>query len=85
MCKMERRKRRGDNMSVFAKPVNLAFRVSKEKSKEFFDQKPDNRLLIKKFDRLKRTELRAGKKASDKEIIALTKEIERLKKKLDQD
>lgn len=85
MYKIKHQRKRGDNMSVFAKPVNLAFRVSKEKSKEFFNQKPDNRLLIKKFDRLKRTELRAGKKDSDKEIIALTKEIERLKKELDQD
>lgn len=75
-------KERGDIMSVLAKPVNLAFRVRKEKAQEFLNEKRNTKMLIEKFERLKKIELKTGKSENDSDIISLTNKINELKKEL---
>ena len=60
----------------------MAFRVSEDKSEEFLADKRDAKMLIKKFERLKRAELKAGKSMSHQDVVSLSRKIEELKKEL---
>ena len=68
------KERRDNIMSVLTKPLNMAFRVSEDKR--------DAKMLIKKFERLKRAELKAGKSMSHQDVVSLSRKIEELKKEL---
>lgn len=76
------KERRDNIMSVLTKPMNMAFRVSEEKSKEFLSTKRDSKMLIKKLERLQKAELRSGKSKSHQDVVSLSKKIEELKKEL---
>ena len=76
------KERRDNIMSVLTKPLNMAFRVSEDKREEFLADKRDAKMLIKKFERLKRAELKAGKSMSHQDVVSLSRKIEELKKEL---